>query len=1827
MARSFSQEARSDSHKIGETRYRMSHIIPSGTIARTLLLAGILLAVTVLASQSFFPAFAQEADEPVEVEYAENGDDPVVAFTATDPEGDTITWDVTGTDADTFSVTDGVLTFKKEPNFEAPTDIVGTSPSTAAADDNVYEVTVQAEDDGNPQETTEKMVIVTVTNVEEPGTITMTGVQPKEGIALTATLTDPDGRTVGDTLPLSQADVNLSGDPTKWQWASATSTGQSPPDRNSERWKDIKNATTTSYMPTEDDVGSYLRVMATYMDGKGEDDPDTFEVDESLEKEIFTFDRMVLMADYTNMEPEFQDPDGDPLTETTRSVAENSVAGTVVGKPVVATDPGEDGMQEVLTYTLEGTDESSFTIVTETQGSDKAGQIKVGATTMLNREAKDSYSVTVKATDPSGLMDTIPVTINITDVDEDPTITDTTGGDAIIIPENTAATRVLHDYVATDLEDDAAEPQKPLKWSLARGGDSGRFDIDSDAGQLRFKESPNFETGGDNEFNVTVVVTDSGDHTDTRAVVITVTDVDEADNPVILLSNRQAMIGTQITATLRDPDKPKNIVWTWATSSDPIQQGSSNRFTPRNGTRLTVSVTYTDSIGDKTSVPAATAAILERPAQNNRPTAAITAATRPVPENAAAGAFVGELIDITEPDESDGGQLLTYTLSGGGDNFTINRETGQIQVAEGANLDRETTSSYTVRVRGTDPGGLHAEVSVTINVTDIAEGPDITRGDTSIDYNEKDTGEVETYTATDPEDDKARKSLKWSVSVDTGTANADRALFKIGEGNGKLEFMDPPDYESPADDGENNVYNVTVVVTDSTTDTTNPTGRTADQEVTITVKDVEETGTITLPTLQPKEGVEIQAKLIDPDGGRTASGPDEVPLTIDVSEDQTDLTDDETTKWQWARSANKTNWTDIEKMATSSSYTPVKEDVGSYLRVTATYLDRRSENAEDVKAPPTFTISANKVQAKDYQNAPPKFPDQDPNLADDQTDQKRKVAENSPMGTRVGAPVVATDLDRSGNQEPLIYKLYGAGVTDTNAADAVEGGGDARVFAIDNNGQITVATTTLDHDNPADVFTRGGDDAKEADDSVYEVQVKAIDPSAVSTTINVTIRVTNVDEAPKLAKATETEGLAATKKEEKSASSTALSTYRANDDEDYADTDTDTTLKWSLSGPDKDMFEINATTTPTDCSGDDVNKCADLTFKKSPNFEARADAGGNNVYNVTVVATDSDDMAVSRDVAVTVTNVEEDGIVTLDRVQPEVGSAITATLSDPDGGESGVTWQWQSQAAASRDALNDLDTDWTDIRGATSRAYTPVADDVGTGIFLRASATYTDSFMPQDDPDSPNIDESQQKEGASFVSYHDVLATVDGNRPPAFGDQDPDTPGTQDTQATRRVNENVPAGTSIGKPITAVDNDPGNLTYTLEGSDAPLFEIGVVDDGTTTEVDEVGLISVGEGTKLDYETRTSYRVTVRATDPAGASDTIAVTIEVIPLNEEPKISTKGLVVSGDRSVSYAEDRTGAVATYTAVGSDANGASWNLAGADASAFSIAGGTLSFNRQPNFENPTDSGTDNVYNVTVRASGGTISASKDVAVTVTNVDEDGTATITPSGQPRVGVELTASVTDVDGTPTAISWQWSRSTSNTGGWSNIAAGRQANYTPTVADEDNYLRATASYTDPQGSGKIESAVTSAVVLAASTEGTPGTVALTPSTQLTSGDSVTATLTDADNPVNQAWRWARSSTASGTFTNIPNATSASYTTTDADAGNYLRATVTYTDDSGTGKTADASTSSAVKLHTYDANASGRIERSEVIEAIRDFLFHRTITRDQVIQVIRLYLTR
>ena len=151
-----------------------------------------------------------------------------------------ISWDVSGSDAGKFGIDAGALTFEAQPDFEAPGDANG---------DNGYVVTVVASDpEGNSDELD---VLVTVTNVGELGTITFSSRQPKEGVPLKATLTDPDGDIT---------DI-------KWQWTS----------RDTAR----EEATSDTYTPVAADVGGTLTVTATYRDGELGADVAAIEIDSS----------------------------------------------------------------------------------------------------------------------------------------------------------------------------------------------------------------------------------------------------------------------------------------------------------------------------------------------------------------------------------------------------------------------------------------------------------------------------------------------------------------------------------------------------------------------------------------------------------------------------------------------------------------------------------------------------------------------------------------------------------------------------------------------------------------------------------------------------------------------------------------------------------------------------------------------------------------------------------------------------------------------------------------------------------------------------------------------------------------------------------------------------------------------------------------------------------------------------------------------------------------------------------------------------------------------------------------------------------------------------------------------------------------------------------------------------------------------------------------------------------------------------------------------------------------------------------------------------------
>ena len=187
---------------------------------------------------------------------------------------------------------------------------------------------------------------------------------------------------------------------------------------------------------------------------------------------------------------------------------------------------------------------------------------------------------------------------------------------------------------------------------------------------------------------------------------------------------------------------------------------------------------------------------------------------------------------------------------------------------------------------------------------------------------------------------------------------------------------------------------------------------------------------------------------------------------------------------------------------------------------------------------------------------------------------------------------------------------------------------------------------------------------------------------------------------------------------------------------------------------------------------------------------------------------------------------------------------------------------------------------------------------------------------------------------------------------------------------TYSVAENT---TAIGT-VTATDADGDSLAYFIQGDDSSLVTL----TGNTLTFNAAPDFEA----PADANSDNVYEVTVVVSD-GSAKDAKDLSISVTNVNEGPQ-----LLVNSTYTV---EENTTSVATATV--SDSSGdVTFSLSGADASAMTIgaSSGVIAFATAPDFENPTDAGADNVYNITVSAADDAGSNSADVAVTVTDVLE---------------------------------------------------------------------------------------------------------------------------------------------------------------------------------------------------------------------------------------------
>ena len=1539
-------------------------------------------------------------------------------------------------------------------NGDGNTDDPGEAAEITTSD-NAYQITVSATEvwDGAntslPAKRTDIHLRVTVENVDDPGELTLQWLQPEVGTRIRATLTDPDGNISVSTWTWSTSKVGGIPDVNEEShWNAVIGEGLAtvltPADENTVSSYVPQGDTVASDIDSAVDEGDHLRVKVDYTDVHG--------VGRTRYGISMNPVRAEVSSPGDNGSPDFGEE------TDTRKVPESTAVGDPVGAPVAAIDPDNDTLtyELVEVATPNDGDDEFFDIdmatgqITVAQGLDydMIGGRTDGAKTGV-------YIVTVRATDPSGLADDITVTITAENVNEDPVVT---GRAELSVAEGiTGAAYVgLPDAPGIDATPDEPtnrqneylyeEPDQLdsiARWTL-EGDDAGVFDHSGrfEPRYLQFKVPPDYENptdkNRDNVYEVTLVATDT-DPLGTGAgigkinVWLTVTNVEEAGK-VVFTEGEAAYPDEMLVAEVQDPDdhggdmgRPYQgvhiVSWQWSraltdvtgTVFAAIVGATTNRYTAEDSDRgyyLRATATYTDPLSDpddpdtgdrdeRISEEGVTPSLRTEMATTEN-AVSIPFGPKSAPTFDETGTVARKVAENTGPGGNVGAPVVAmgpgapvYSLVGSDAQYFNIDNTGQITVGGDAgegeggtdpelDYEKKKMFSVTVKVEVMDgEANQNAEVDVNIIVTDVDELPVITDADGGkVDqtpyYAEIDeagapnTAAVATYVGDDPEGG----TISWDLR------GADAALFTID--GGVLQFKAAPDYEDPKDvadantatpsaEATDNTYNVVIrVIASRASDDTGPAG-TVDTLVTIFVTDVDEDGEVVISWLQPEAEIPITASLSDPDGPQDA----DLPVT------ETAITE---VAWVWTVSEVVQGSLDVDNDAhwgvapgagnTTESYTPDTTDVNKYLRVTASYRDRSGEAEIDMMA---REMSANPVQA-----ARDGADNGSPDFVDEKVD--RGVAETAAVGANVGAPVTAS-VDSPNLKDTLTYGLRAfddAGTADRSTGVDAPSNADADVAAFDidkASGQITVAQK-LDYESRGD-----------PDDGIYVVVVTVTDPSNLKDSIVVVITAEDRNEDPVLSGRPELtifeinsgEANAVNPEFEGNTASGAptVNVYGVVDEDHRSATD-----QWALKGEDAGQFQLIGTVGRT------------LVFRNQPDYENPADVDGDNVYKVTVVTFDGDGGSGEFDVCIAVMNINEAGKVTLldeedvALVQPHALGPITADLTDPDEGVTGVTWQWARSQVNPPTTLNALEV----IVGATSAAYTPTNED--RSYFLKVTATYMDAKNDTTTDTVPRM--------ADVTAMHAVLEVLDLKRPPEFPEE----------TAMRMVAENAPSTTFVGDhlPLPMDPDDPERvgLTYTLEGEDTEFFELLSTDsgpDGDAYNDDDVYSTQIrvklhDQAHDLNHEAEGrngKYEVVLKVTDDSDLEDTITVTITVMDRNEAPStpIEASGEAPTPDANNApefpAAETGMRSVAENTATGmpigapvaamdDDAGDTlTYTLGGADMASFDIEDttGQLMTKAALDFETKAS------YTVEVTASDGNTAADATIAVTITVTD----------------------------------------------------------------------------------------------------------------------------------------------------------------------------------------------------------------------------------------------
>ena len=257
------------------------------------------------------------------------------------------------------------------------------------------------------------------------------------------------------------------------------------------------------------------------------------------------------------------------------------------------------------------------------------------------------------------------------------------------------------------------------------------------------------------------------------------------------------------------------------------------------------------------------------------------------------------------------------------------------------------------------------------------------------------------------------------------------------------------------------------------------------------------------------------------------------------------------------------------------------------------------------------------------------------------------------------------------------------------------------------------------------------------------------------------------------------------------------------------------------------------------------------------------------------------------------------------------------------------------------------------------------------GLAFRAAPDYE---TPQDHDQDNTYELNISASDLDYSTSLEIRVSV--------SDSNDETPQVPSSEASTTLDISAITLDSVIYRVEASDADADDiLSYTLAGVDASHFNL----DSSSGELRFTQLPSLDQ--PQDFDGDNIYDLEISVSDAAANSTSFTLEVTVAEdIDSAPEFG------SASASVEFPENSTAIVYDANATDADGDTLSYSLAGLDSAHFNLdpESGQLSFSQAPNFELPQDHDQDNTYELAIGVTDSTHSASLELNVSVSNVNE---------------------------------------------------------------------------------------------------------------------------------------------------------------------------------------------------------------------------------------------